>query len=410
MRVLHDEGAGSPPSPPLERFADLVVGFAANVQPGQVVAVGSEPGKEPLTRAVADAAYHAGAKFVDVQYFDLHVKRSRILHAAEDTLDYVPSWYGERILALGDQRCARIGLSGSVAPGLLDGLDPARAGHDQLPFVRETGIVVNAATTNWTIVPCPTVGWAQQVYPDLDPDAALARLWEQVVHVCRLDEDDPVAAWTARLDDLITAANRLTARRFSELHLEGPGTDLHVGLLPTSTWICASFDTVDGIRHMPNLPSEEVFSAPDPQRVDGVVAATKPLDLGGTIVEGLRVRFEGGRAVQVDAEANADALRARVALDEGAARLGEIALVDREGRIGPLDTVFYDTLLDENAATHVALGNAYAFCAEDEDKPRLNTSAIHIDFMIGSSEVAVTGVTDAGERVPVLRDGSWQLG
>ena len=409
MRVLHDERAGSPPSPPLERFADLVVGFAANIQPGQVVAVGSEPGKEPLTRAVADAAYHAGAKFVDVQYFDLHVKRSRILHAAEDTLDYVPSWYGDRILALGDQRCARIGLSGSVAPGLLDGLDPARAGRDQLPFVRETGIVVNAATTNWTIVPCPTVGWAQQVYPDLDPGAALARLWEQVVHVCRLDEDDPVAAWTARLDDLITAANRLTARRFSELHLEGPGTDLHVGLLPTSTWICASFDTVDGIRHMPNLPSEEVFSAPDPQRVDGVVAATKPLDVGGTIVEGLRVRFEGGRAVQVDAEANADALRARVALDEGAARLGEIALVDREGRIGPLDTVFYDTLLDENAATHVALGNAYAFCAEDDDKPRLNTSAIHIDFMIGSSEVAVTGVTDAGERVPVLRDGSWQL-
>jgi aminopeptidase len=409
MRVLHAERAGSPPSPPLERFADLVVGFAANVQPGQVVAVGSEPGKEPLTRAVADAAYRAGAKFVDVQYFDLHVKRSRILRAAEETLDYVPSWYGDRILALGDQRCARIGLSGSVAPGLLDGLDPARAGRDQLPFVRETGIVVNAATTNWTIVPCPTVGWAQQVYPDLDPDAALARLWEQVIHVCRLDEDDPVAAWTARLDDLITAANRLTARRFSELHLEGPGTDLHVGLLPTSTWICASFDTVDGIRHMPNLPSEEVFSAPDPQRVDGVVAATKPLDLGGTIVEGLRVRFEGGRAVQVDAEANADALRARVALDEGAARLGEIALVDREGRIGPLDTVFYDTLLDENAATHVALGNAYAFCAEDEDKPRLNTSAIHIDFMIGSSEVAVTGVTDAGERVPVLRDGSWQL-
>ena len=409
MRVLHAQRAGSPPSPPLERFADLVVGFAANVQPGQVVAVGSEPGKEPLTRAVADAAYRAGAKFVDVQYFDLHVKRSRILRAAEDTLDYVPSWYGDRILALGDQRCARIGLSGSVAPGLLDGLDPARAGRDQLPFVRETGIVVNAATTNWTIVPCPTVGWAQQVYPDLDPDAALARLWEQVIHVCRLDEDDPVAAWTARLDDLITAANRLTARRFSELHLEGPGTDLHVGLLPTSTWICASFDTVDGIRHMPNLPSEEVFSAPDPQRVDGVVAATKPLDLGGTIVEGLRVRFEGGRAVQVDAEANADALRARVALDEGAARLGEIALVDREGRIGPLDTVFYDTLLDENAATHVALGNAYAFCAEDEDKPRLNTSAIHIDFMIGSSEVAVTGVTDAGERVPVLRDGSWQL-
>jgi aminopeptidase len=410
MRVLHDERAGSPTSPPLERFAHLIVGFGANVQPGQVVAIGSEPGKEALTRAVADSAYRHGAKYVDVQYFDLHVKRSRILHAAEDTLDFVPSWYGDRILALGDQRCARIGLSGSVAPGLLDGLDAARAGRDQLPFVRETGIVVNAATTNWTISPCPTVGWAQQVHPDLEPDAALARLWEQVVHVCRLDEDDPKAAWTARIGDLIEVAGRLTSQRFSELHLEGPGTDLRVGLLPTSQWICASFDTVDGIRHMPNLPSEEVFSAPDPQRVDGVVAATKPLDLQGTIVEGLRVRFEGGRAVQIDADANADALRARVDLDEGAARLGEVALVDRHGRIGPLDTVFYDTLLDENAATHVALGNAYAFCVDDVDKPRLNTSGIHIDFMIGSPEVNVTGVTEDGERVPVLRDGDWQMG
>ena len=410
MRLLDDERAGSPAFPPLERFADLIVGFGANVQPGQVVAVSSEPGKEPLTRAVADAAYRRGAKFVDVQYFDLYVKRSRILHAPEDTLDYVPSWYGERMLALGDQRCARIGLSGPVAPGLLDGLDPGRAGRDQLPFLRETGIVVNAATTNWTISPCPTAGWAHQVHPDLDEGAALQRLWEQVVHVCRLDEEDPQAAWSARIGDLVDVAERLSSLRFSELHFEGPGTDLHIGLLPSSRWICASFQTVDGIRHMPNLPSEEVFSAPDPLRVDGVVAATTPLDLQGTIVEGLHVRFEGGRVAQIDADANADALRARVALDEGAARLGEVALVDRHGRIGPLDTVFFDTLLDENAASHVALGNAYAFCVEDADRSRLNTSGIHIDFMIGGADVAVTGVTQARERVPVLRGGDWQVG
>jgi aminopeptidase len=409
MRVLADARADTL-APPLEAFADLIVGFGANVQPGQIVAIGSEPGKEALTRAIADAAYRHGAKFVDVSYFDLHVKRSRILHAPGETLDFVPSWYGERILALGAQRCARIGLSGSVSPGILDGLDPARAGRDQLPFVRETGIVVNEATTNWTISPCPTPGWAQQVHPDLDPDAAVERLWEQVIHVCRLDEADPIAAWRARLDALVEAAERLTSRRFTELHLEGPGTDLHVGLLPTSKWICASFETVDGIRHVPNLPSEEVFSAPDPMRVDGVVAATKPLDLQGTIVQGLQVRFEEGRVVQIEADANADALRARVALDEGAARLGEVALVDRHGRIGPLDTVFYDTLLDENAASHVALGNAYAFCVEDADRARLNTSAIHIDFMIGSDEVGVTGTTEGGERVQVLRGGDWQLG
>ena len=321
----------------------------------------------------------------------------------------MPSWLGDRILALGEQRCARIGLSGSVTPGLMEGLDPARAGRDQLPFVRETGLVVNAGTTNWTISPCPTPGWAQQVHSDLDADAALAKLWEQVIHVCRLDEDDPVAAWTARMDDLQGAAARLTDRRFDELHFEGPGTDLHVGLLRTSKWLAASFDTVDGIRHIPNLPSEEVFSAPDPQRVNGVVAATKPLDLQGTIVEGLRVRFENGRAVDVDADANGEALKARTELDEGAARLGEVALVDRHGRIGPLDTVFYDTLLDENAASHIALGNAYAFCVDESDQPNINTSAIHIDFMIGGNDVAVTGVTKDGERVPVLRDGNWQL-
>ena len=410
MRVLHAERAGSPPSPPLERFADLVVGFAANVQPGQVVAVGSEPGKEPLTRAVADAAYGAGAKFVDVQYFDLHVKRSRILRAAEDTLDYVPSWYGDRILALGDQRCARIGLSGSVAPGLLDGLDPG-AGRPRPAAVRARDRHRGQRRhdeLDHRALPDRRVGAAgvSRPRPRRRPRAAVGAGRARVPPGrgrprCGVDRAP------GRPHHRREPADRPPLLR--ELHLEGPGTDLHVGLLPTSTWICASFDTVDGIRHMPNLPSEEVFSAPDPQRVDGVVAATKPLDLGGTIVEGLRVRFDGGRAAQVDAEANADALRARIALDEGAARLGEIALVDREGRIGPLDTVFYDTLLDENAATHVALGNAYAFCAEDEDKPRLNTSAIHIDFMIGSSEVAVTGVTDAGERVPVLRDGSWQL-
>jgi aminopeptidase len=407
MPVLSEPRASS--APPIERFADLIVGFAANVQPGQIVAIGSEPGKEELTRAIADSAYRHGAKFVDVQYFDLYVKRSRILHAPDDTLGFVPSWYGERILALGDQRCARIGLSGSVAPGLLDGLDPARSGRDQLPFVRETGIVVNAATTNWTISPCPTPGWAQQVHPDVDGDAALTRLWEQVVHVCRLDEDDPIDAWRTRRDTLVSAADKLTAAGFSELHFEGPGTDLHVGLLPTSKWLAAAFETVDGIPHMPNLPSEEVFSAPDPQRVDGVVAATKPLDLQGSIVEGLRVRFEAGRAVDIDADANAGALRARAALDEGAARLGEVALVDRHGRIGPLDTVFYDTLLDENAASHIALGNAYAFSVGDADKPRINTSAIHIDFMIGGPDIDVTGVTDAGERVPVLRGGDWQV-
>jgi aminopeptidase len=394
----------------LQRFADLTVGFAANVQPGQIVAISSEPGKEPLARALADSAYRHGAKFVDVSSFDLHVKRARIRHAAGETLDFVPAWYGERMLALGEARAARIGLTGPVAPGLLDDLDPTRAGRDRLPSLPETLTVVNAQTTNWTAIPCPTPGWAALLHPDLAPEEALARLERDVLHVCRLDEDDPVAAWRARMDTLVAAASALTQRRFTALHFAGPGTDLTVGLPASATWTTARFATADGIEHMPNLPSEEIFTAPDPARVDGVVAATKPLVVGGSFVRGLRVRFEGGRAVRIGADSGAETMRTLIDRDAGAARLGEVALVDREGRIGALDTVFYDTLIDENAASHIALGGAYAFTVGDEaDRARINRSAIHVDFMIGSDEVAVTGLTASGERVPVLREGRWRL-
>jgi aminopeptidase len=393
----------------LERFADLAIGFAANVQKGQVVAIGAELGKEAMVRALAAKAYQHGAKFVDVQYFDMHVKRARILDADEETLGYVPPWYGTRILELGRLRCARIGLSGPATPGLLDDLDPRRAGLDQLPFVREAGVVVNERTTNWTIVPYPTLGWARQVHAGLPGDEALARLSEQILHVCRLDEDDPVAAWKERADLLVATAERVTQRRFDALRFEGPGTDLTVGLLPTTHFMAARFETVDGIIHMPNLPSEEIFGAPDPQRTDGVVRATKPLVIGGSIIKGLEVEFRDGKAVRIDADEGAEVLRGYAARDEGASRLGEVALVDGDGRIGKLETVFFDTLLDENAASHIALGESYRFTAGAEDLPRLNHSSIHVDFMIGGDDVAVTGVTGAGEHVPVLRDGAWQL-
>jgi len=393
----------------LTRLADLVVGFGANVQPGQIVAVGAEPGKEHLAREIAASAYRHGAKFVDVTYFDMHVKRARLLHAREDTLDYVPSWYGERVLELGRQRCARVGLTGPVAPGLLDDVDPARAGRDQLPFLKEAGLVVNERTTNWTAVPCPTPAWAQLVHPDLDADAALARLWEQIVFVCRLDEDDPVAAWRERAGTLIAVAERMAERRFTALRFRGPGTDLTVGLLPTTKFMAAQFETVDGIHHMPNIPSEEIFGAPDPQRTEGVVRATKPLVAGGSIIRGLEIEFRDGRAVRIDADEGADVLRGYAARDEGASRLGEVALVDGSGRIGATDTVFFDTLLDENSASHIALGEAYRFTAGEEDQGRLNHSSIHVDFMIGGDDVTVTGVPASGEEVPVLERGEWRL-
>jgi aminopeptidase len=394
----------------LDRFADLVVGFGANVQRDQIVAIGCEPGKEYLVRALAASAYRHGAKFVDVGWFDPHVKRARVQHADPDTLDFVPPWYGERVLAIGAARGARVALSGPSAPGLLSDLDPALVGKDRLPAVKEGIQVVNDRTTNWTICPCPTQAWADLVFPQLDDGDRLGRLERELLHALRLDEDDPIATWKVRADTLVSTAERLTEWRFDALHYEGPGTDLTVGLLPSSSWRAARFQTVDGIEHMPNLPTEEIFTTPNPERTRGTVTSTKPLVLvDGTVVRDLVVHFEGGRVGGIEASEGGETLKTIIATDDGAVRLGEVALVDREGRIGELGTIFFDTLLDENAASHVALGQGFPFVLDDDDKPRSNESEIHIDFMIGSNELSVSGITATGDRVPVLVEGRWQI-
>jgi aminopeptidase len=299
-----------------------------------------------------------------------------------------------------------------VPPGQLEGVDPGRAGRDRLPTVTEMFKVIDDRSVAWTISPYPTRAWARVVYPEVDEDEAVRRLWEDIVHVCRLDEEDPTAAWDARIDEIWRTASRLDALDLDSLHFSGPGTDLTIGLLPSSRFAKegGAAHTRTGVRHVPNLPTEEMFTTPDPLRTHGVVTATKPLDVAGSVLTGLRVRFEGGRAVEVDADANADALRARIATDEGAARLGEVALVDRDSRIGRLGKTFFNTLLDENAASHIALGDAYAApIADPADLPRINESAVHIDFMIGSDDVTVTGVGKNGETVTILEGGSFRI-
>ena len=396
----------------LTRYADLIVSVGANVQPDQVLSVEALPEAQPLVAEIARAAYDRGARFVDVLYVDPQVKRIRNERAREETLGWVPPWLGRRILELGDLDAARIVLVPLVPPGLLDGVDPARTGLDRLPTLQETFKVIDDRSVAWTLSPFPNAAWATTVYPELDPADAVERLWADVVHVCRLDEPDPAAAWTARIDEIWQVASRLDALDLDALHFEGPGTDLTVGLLPSSRFAKegGASHTRRGVRHVPNLPTEEVYTTPDPERVDGVVAATKPLDVQGSLVTGLRIRFEGGRAVEIDADANADTLRQRCAADDGASRLGEVALVDRESRIGKLGRTFFMTLLDENAASHLALGDAYASpIADPADVARINASAIHIDFMIGSDDVDVTGITKGGDAVPVLRGGAWTI-
>ena len=435
-----------------ERFAELVVEVGANVQEGQDVELLADLGTEEAVRAVAGAAYRRGARFVDVWWWDSLVKRERLLHAREETLDYVPPEYGGRTLRLGEERGCRIWIIGNPHPDALAGVDPLRTARDRMPRLKERLAVTADRTTNWCIASWPTPGWAAQVFPDLPPDEAYARLRRELAHVCRLDEPSAADAWRARVAELKSVAARLTERRFDALRLTGPGTDLKVGLLASTLWNAAILERVDGLPSLVNIPTEEVFTSPDPLRVDGVVRATKPLELSGALVEGIEVRFEAGRGGARGAPPqhpthtrrggppgrgarrggargagfggpagaarggpspptpHADVLRGVAATDEGAARLGEIALVDGSGRIDALGTVFWNTLLDENAASHVALGNGFPFAVgDDADRARVNESQIHIDFMIGSPEVDVDGLAEDGTAVPVLRGGAWQL-
>ena len=393
-------------------LAELIVAeTGVNVSPGQVVGITAEPGMEDIWRAVADAAYAREARFVDTWIFDPYVKHSRLARSPVEGLSYVPPWWGERYAALGALRGAQIRLTGPTVPALMDDIPADRLGHDMMPRLRETLQVTHSRQWNWIVAPGPSAGWAAMLYPSLDAAAATERLWEQLGFVMRLNEPDPVAAWGERFGQLAAVAAHLTGLGLDALHFEGPGTDLTVGLLPGSLWKSVGADeNLDGVRFHANLPSEEVFTAPDPQRVDGHVASTKPLVVGGGTVRGLRVSFEGGRAVAVEADQGAELVTTMIAKDEGAARLGEVALVDGESRIGQLGTVFYETLLDENSASHVALGAAYPDTVADAASAELiNQSTIHIDFMIGADDVAVTGVASGGARVPLLRGGVWQF-
>ena len=380
------------------------------MQPGQLVGVTSFIGREDLTREIARAAYERGASFVDVIYLDQLLKRARLLYGDPETFSYIPPWMVDRLRHLSDEHAARITLVGPQAPRALDDVPADRSGIDLLPFLPEVGRDREPPDDELVCHSRPDDGLGDARLPGRGAGPGL----RPPLGGDRTRLPSRRGRSRGRLGDADADAQRgaasLSDRRFDAIHLHGPGTDLTVGLFRSAIWEAAEFKTVDGVVHFPNLPSEEIFTTPDPLRVDGHVAATMPLELYGTIIRGLRVEFAGGRATRIDADENAETLRAAVAKDEGAARLGELALVDGSGRIGPLRTVFFDTLLDENAASHIALGNGFTYQVADEaEKQRVNESEIHVDFMIGSPELDVDGITEAGEHVPVLRQGAWQI-
>jgi len=395
----------------LRDYARLAVRVGINLQPGQRLAVNALVEHHPFVRAVAAEAYSAGASYVDVFYGDQHVLRERIVHAAEEDLSWSPPWLVQRAADLIADGGALLSVSGNPEPELLAGLDPVRVARSRMRALGEVHLRLSEGAANWTIVAYPNEGWARTVFGEPDVE----RLWEAVATAVRLDEPDPVAAWQEHIAKLVARAGALKERRFDALSYRGPGTELTVGLLTAGRWEAGTHRVRD-ITFVPNMPTEEVFSTPDCRRVDGTVRATYPLQLQGTIVRGLEVRFEDGVAVDVRADEGEELIRAHIATDEGAARLGEVALVDGSSRVGRTGLVFFDTLYDENAASHLAFGAAILGVDGadelDDDERRaagLNVSSIHTDFMIGSNELQVSGITSDGVEVPILDKGVWVL-
>jgi len=396
----------------LERYARLAVRVGVNVQPGQVLAVNCLLEHAPLARAIAREAYEAGAAYVDVLYTDQHVRRAYIAAAADDRLGWSPPWLVQRLRDLGASGGAICSITGNPEPELLADLDGARVGAARMVELRKASLALTDGLSNWAIVAYPNAGWAQAVFGEPDVE----RLWAAVAHAVRLDAPDPVEAWNEHIDRLQRRAASLDSHGFDRLRYRGPGTDLTVGLHPDGRWQ-AALDVTHGIRHVSNMPTEEVFTTPDASRVDGVVRATLPLQIQGNIVRGLEVHFENGHAVDVRAETGEAVMRAHVAADDGASRLGEVALVDRHSAVAETGLVFFDTLFDENAASHIALGMSivqaipWAPDATPEERHArgVNDSSIHTDFMVGSDEVEIAGVTADGDEVAILSAGEWLL-
>jgi aminopeptidase len=390
----------------IDRYADLVVQVGANVQPGQLVEVIARVEHAHVARAVARAAYRAGASYVDVGYSDQHIRRAMIEHAGEDVLSWTPPWLLERAKHFGNVNAAIVALVGDAEPELLADLPGDRVGKARMKELgEELTHQTNEGLNNWVVTGVPNEGWATQLFGSPDVDA----LWDLVEFCVRLDEDDPVAAWRAHVEKLGARARLLNDMRIDSLRYRGPGTDLTVGLLPQSRWEgCESTTSVTGIDYVANMPTEEVYTTPDFRRTEGTVRSTQPLVLGGQIVKGLEVRFENGRIVDVRAEEGASMIEGELASDENAPFLGEVALVDGTSRVGQTGRVFYETLYDENASCHVAYGSAYAEAVEGGVIDGVNVSSVHTDFMIGGTDVEVDAVLHDGTVVALLRDNIWQ--
>lgn len=403
----------------LARYAELLVRTGVNLPQGGKLLVQAPLEAAPLVRLVVRAAYRAGAVDVRVLYNDPQLGLALFEDGTDEAVEFLPEWHAAQREAMVADGYASIGLVGED-PSLLAGVDPGRIAR-RSKLMAQAMKTVSEATggfeMNWTVAAMSTPEWAARVYPDLPGEEAVARLWDDIFAVTRADRTDPVAAWDAHLTRLERLTAYLNAKQYAALHLRSElGTDLTVGLADNHVWQGGAETARNGVRGVPNLPTDEVFTAPHRERVDGVAVASKPLAARGQLIGGIRVRFEGGRAVEISAEQGEDTLRGLVETDEGAARLGEIALVPASAPVARTGTLFLNTLFDENAASHIAFGRCYPTNVRDGENPEAliaaggNDSLIHVDWMLGTPGTDVDGVTADGTREPLMRGGEWVVG
>lgn len=410
----------------LAKYAEAIVKVGLNIRTGQrlIISSGVTRGVShqfaPLVREIAKAAYAVGAKYVEAIFADEEMLRLRIQHAPRGSFDIYPKWQIHALKDMLDNGDALLTIGGSN-PDLLGGLDSEAVGQMQKAHLENwspVGEKVSSNAINWCVVAAAGEAWAHKIFPDLPIDKAQEKLWTAIFETTRINQPDPIDAWNKHIASLRERALYLQNKQYTALHYKAPGTDFTLGLPSGHLWISAQSMAQNGIAFTANMPTEEVFTLPDRNRADGVISATFPLSYSGTLIEDFQVTFESGRITKVTAKRGEAVLQKLVDTDEGSHRLGEVALVPASSPIGKRGHLFYNTLYDENASCHIAIGRAYRFTlaggTELNDDEFIaaggNVSLNHVDFMIGSPQMDIDGIRANGSREPVMRSGEWAIG